>query len=183
MKLGYMFTITKNIYFKGQYLGMGRVKDMRIVPVLVIPFILYLLLFSEDEGRTILSFSVFAIGIIVFRFFRLETIGFALIILGTILIFCLSGNYEHGRFAPLRKRISPTCIEYYDRLFSPFRQFETLHKIAYRLLAIFWVATLIIIIYEISSSVVVFVILLLVPIIIFTVIYYLFKREKEKYKM
>ena len=55
---------------------MARIKDIGIACLILIPFLVTMLIFERDETETIIGTSLFAIGIILYRFLNFKLLVF-----------------------------------------------------------------------------------------------------------
>ena len=159
---------------------MPHIKDIRFIPLITIPFILYLLVFDEHYRETIFSLSIISMGVIVFRFSNFKSIGIILMLAGAILIIFLDKDYKNSRrLGFLKRKISPFFVKAYDKVFSPFNSYKKLCYIVQKLFAVFWLLTLILLLKAMSNTIVGFFLLSLIPAGTFLIIFYLLEKEKK----
>lgn len=159
---------------------MPHIKDIRFIPLITIPFILYLLVFDEHYRETIFSLSIISMGVIVFRFSNFKSIGIILMLAGAILIIFLDKDYKNSRrLGFIKRKISPFFVKAYDKVFSPFNSYKKLCYIVQKLFAVFWLLTLILLLKAMSNTIVGFILLSLIPVGTFLIIFYLLEKEKK----
>lgn len=159
---------------------MPHIKDIRFIPLITIPFILYLLVFDEHYRETIFSLSIISMGVIVFRFSNFKSIGIILMLAGAILIIFLDKDYKNSRrLGFIKRKISPFFVKAYDKVFSPFNSYKKLCYIVQKLFAVFWLLTLILLLKAMSNTIVGFFLLSLIPAGTFLIIFYLSEKEKK----
>lgn len=155
---------------------MVRSRDPAFIPIMTIPYLLFLLIFDRKNSEDIFSVSLWTFGIILFRFFKLEITGLILVTIGTVCIFCLDRDYENGRYSGIKKRTNPLLLKYFDVLVSPFKKHETLCSIIWLFLTIFWTMTLIFIIFLLSTSITHLILGSIISIAIFLVLYKFYRK-------
>lgn len=159
---------------------MPHIKDIRFIPLITIPFILYLLVFDDYYRETVFSLSIISIGIMVFRFSNFKSIGSILMLAGAILIIFLDKDYENSRrLGFIKRKISPFFVKAYDKLFSPFNSYKKLCYIVQKLFAVFWLLALIWLLNAMSNTIAGFILISLIPAVTFLIIFYLLEKEKK----
>lgn len=153
---------------------MARIKDIGIACLILIPFLVTMLIFERDETETIIGTSLFAIGIILYRFLNLKIIGVLVIIVGFYFVFFLNPDYNTSRYSFIMKEINPICIRYHlmlkNRIKSAFdsliqfKHFHIIEELFYWTCVVIWLLVLIWVMLQLASNMFSFCFSLIVPI-------------------
>jgi len=165
---------------------MPRIRDIIVVPIILIPILIYLLIFNRKEKELMLSLSVLIAGVILFRYLNFEVIGAIMITLGTLFLIFVDRDYDNGRLSFITSYTNPIFLKHYDSFvlklkdaFAPlleFRYFSVLSEIFYWACTIVWMLVLIMALIRLNRNFPSFLFSLILPIGAFVFAYFMDKK-------
>ncbi len=165
---------------------MPRIRDIIVVPIILIPILIYLLIFNRKEKELMLSLSMVIIGVILFRYLNFEVIGAITFTLGALFIQLVDRDYNNGRFYFITSHTNPIFLKYYDifilrlkNVFRPlleFRYFNVISELFYWACTIVWMLVLIMALIRLNRNFANFLFSLIVPIGAFVFAYFMDKK-------
>ena len=119
------------------------IKDMIALPLILIPFMLDVIIFSKDKDRLI-PLSIFVLGIVIYRILYFKEIGAVIMILGFLLMLFTDEEYYSGRLSFITKSTNPVFIKHYNKLINniktklePITQHKIIVNVFYLIYSIF----------------------------------------------
>lgn len=125
------------------------IKDMIALPLIIIPFMLDIIIFSKDKD-SLIPLSIFVLGIVIYRILYFKEIGAVIMILGFLLTLFTDKEYYSGRLSFITKSTNPVFIKQYNKLINniktklePITQHKIIVNVFYLIYSIFWLLILI----------------------------------------
>lgn len=164
-----------------------RLKDIKVLPLITIPILIYYLIFDREEGDLIFSVSIFTIGIILFRILNFKEIGIILSVMGVLLLLLADRDYKESRLYVILSFTNLIFLKHYDKaklririLLKPlfeYKYFSIISETFYWFMVIAWLLILIGVMLLINKDILNFEFSLIVPIAVFVIIYVIGKNE------
>lgn len=131
---------------------MIMIKDTIIIPIIIIPVLIYCLIFQRKEKELMLSIFLVTVGVILSRYLDLS-VGWVIAIIGVLFLNLSDRDYNSSRLSFITSHTNPTFLKYYDRfilrlneVFNPlfeFKYFNIISELFYWGFALFLMLVLI----------------------------------------
>ena len=116
---------------------MARIRNIGWIPVVLIPVLIYCLIFERQEKDFIFSISLLLFGVVLYKILKFAAVGIILMMLGFAFFFFLDENYDRNVFGFITVRTNPFFIKNWNRfkaylamLFRPLTEYKHFHIIS-----------------------------------------------------
>lgn len=110
---------------------MFRVRDTIVIPIILIPVLIYCLIFSRKEKELMLSIFLVSVGVILSRYLDFSG-GWVIAIIGVLFLNFVDRDYRSSRLSFITSHTNPTFLKYYDKLISCLKEvFNPLFEFRY----------------------------------------------------